>query len=87
MPFIIGSTTPSHRFAAIAPSTAVPPASSMLIAHMVLSGTDVAAITDGAWTGERPAKGKPVGRVPPQLLIHLSFTSFAGTQQYAVALV
>ena len=42
--FIIGSTTPSHAFAAIAASTAVPPALSMSRAHMVESMTDVAAM-------------------------------------------
>jgi len=64
----------------MAPSTALPPALSMSMAHMVDRGTEVAAMPCCAYTGERPANCSPVGRVPPQLFMFGSGEGLVATQ-------
>ena len=55
--------------AAIAASTALPPAFNISNAACVERGCEVAAMPPCAYTGDRPANGNPVGLVPPQLFI------------------
>ena len=64
-PHIIGSTTLSNAFAAIAASTALPPASRMASAARDAPGCAVAAIPSVDTAGERDAKRAPIGRSPP----------------------
>ncbi len=62
MPQPVGSISPSAALAAIAASTAVPPAFNMSRAICVANGWLVAAIPCGAMTSDRDALGNPVTR-------------------------
>src|SRR5690554_6299351 len=62
MPLPVGSISPNAALAAIAASTAEPPAFITSSAIWVASGCEVAAIACGAYTSLRVAKGSPVMR-------------------------
>ena len=65
MPQPVGSINPSVAFAAIAASTALPPAFRMSSATWVANGWLVAAMPCVAMTSERDANGLPVTRSKP----------------------
>ncbi len=62
IPQPVGSISPSAAFAAIAASTAVPPALRISRATCVARGWLVAAMPCGAITSDREAWGSPVTR-------------------------
>ena len=62
MPQLIGSVRPSTAFAAIAASTALPPALRISIAACVASGWLVAAMPFLPTAGERVTNVRPAGR-------------------------
>ena len=62
MPLPVGSINPSAAFAAIAASTACPPACRISRAICVASGWLVAAIACGAMTSDLEVNARPVGR-------------------------
>ncbi len=64
MPFDTGSIRPSAALAAMAASTAVPPAFKISMATCVASGCAVAAMPCCAITGLRVASVRPVTRSP-----------------------
>ncbi len=64
MPFAVGSRKPRHAFAAMAASTAEPPAFRISIAASVASGCAVAAAPCTPHTAEREANVAPSTRSP-----------------------
>ena len=67
MPQAVGSRKPSAMLAAIAASTAEPPALSVSMAIRLASGWAVAAAPLQPQTAERVANGAPVTRSPPRM--------------------